>query len=68
MVLTARFSGMILISDTVQSSLKEHLHCYPALILEHLAALRFVRSHNFHVNSILQVYFIEMFATKVPVF
>lgn len=57
---------MIFISDAVQSSLKEHLHCYPVLILEYLAALKFVRSHNLHVNSIFQVHVIEMFAIKVP--
>lgn len=68
MVLTARFSGMILISDAVQSSLKERLHCYPVLILEYLAALKLVGSHNLHVNSIFQVHVREMFATKVLVF
>lgn len=34
-------------------------------LLEHLAALRSSESHNLHVNSVLWVYIIEMFAVKV---
>lgn len=68
MVLTARFSVMILISDTVLSPIKGHLHCYPVLILERVAALKSVGSHSLHVNSILWVHVIEMFAIKTLIF
>lgn len=48
-----KFSGMILIWDTVQSSLKQHLHlqyCFPVWILGHLAALKSVGSHDLHLK------------------
>lgn len=60
---------MILTLDTVWSSLKEYLHSLMLTtfvsLLEHLAALRSLESHNLHVNSVLWVYIIEMFAVKV---
>ena len=62
---------MILTLDTVQSSLKAYLHFLMLTILCLLIRtpgcfkLRSVESHNLHVNSVLWVCLIEMYADKV---